>query len=184
MLKTNQTGRRSKPENAICFDQHRVIDLTVGLTVRKHLPAIVFTDAMGNYSVVVPTGIFDVEFRTRKASIVRDIVSMSVAVTGPTTLDASLSLLPMLVYADDPAFPGPQVVLPGSPQIFATIAIYNPNGITTGAFLDAEIEEPFGTDVNDLPLHTLSRMIEINLRERLGETDLPEPVAPVDGILS
>ncbi len=47
-----------------------------------------------------------------------------------------------------------------------------------------EIEEPFGTDVNDLPLSTLSRMIEINLRQTLGETELPPVLAPVDGVLS
>jgi putative membrane protein len=46
-----------------------------------------------------------------------------------------------------------------------------------------EIEDPFGTDVNDLPLSTLSRMIEINLRQALGETELPPPLAPVDGVL-
>lgn len=46
-----------------------------------------------------------------------------------------------------------------------------------------EIEEPFGTDVNDLPLHTLSRMIEINLRQTLGETEVPEVLQPVDGVL-
>lgn len=50
--------------------------------------------------------------------------------------------------------------------------------------LGDEIEDPFGTDANDLPLSQLSRMIEINLRERLGEPDLPEPVRPVDGVLS
>ncbi|MCA9656507.1 MAG: hypothetical protein H6712_04495 [Myxococcales bacterium] len=47
-----------------------------------------------------------------------------------------------------------------------------------------EIEEPFGTDVNDLPLSTLSRMIEINLRQTLGETEVPEVLRPVDGVLS
>ncbi len=46
-----------------------------------------------------------------------------------------------------------------------------------------EIEEPFGFDPNDLPLNGLSRMIEINLKERL-EDDLPEPHQPEDGILS
>lgn len=46
-----------------------------------------------------------------------------------------------------------------------------------------EIEDPFGTDDQDLPLTQLSTMIEINLRERLGDTDLPAPVQPVDGIL-
>jgi putative membrane protein len=41
-----------------------------------------------------------------------------------------------------------------------------------------EIEEPFGHDYNDLPLTTLSRMIEVNLRQMLGETELPKLLAP------
>ena len=41
-----------------------------------------------------------------------------------------------------------------------------------------EIEEPFGTDPNDLPLTALSRMIEVNLRQRLGEEDLPPLMKP------
>lgn len=41
-----------------------------------------------------------------------------------------------------------------------------------------EIEEPFGLDYNDLPLATLSRMIEVNLRQRLGETDVPPLLEP------
>lgn len=47
-----------------------------------------------------------------------------------------------------------------------------------------EIEDPFGHDANDLPLGQLSRMIEINLRDLIGETELPEPVTPKDGILN
>ncbi len=43
-----------------------------------------------------------------------------------------------------------------------------------------EIEEPFGLAVHHLPLTALCRTIEINLREALGETALPEPLAPVD----
>jgi putative membrane protein len=50
--------------------------------------------------------------------------------------------------------------------------------------LGDELEDPFGTDANDLPLSQLSRMIEINLRERLGETELPEPLRPVGGRLT
>ncbi len=46
--------------------------------------------------------------------------------------------------------------------------------------LGEEIEEPFGTLVNDLPLTAMCRMLEINLREALGETDLPPMVAPVN----
>lgn len=36
-----------------------------------------------------------------------------------------------------------------------------------------EIEDPFGTDINDLPLSSLSTMIEVNIRQRIGDTDLP-----------
>lgn len=47
-----------------------------------------------------------------------------------------------------------------------------------------EIEQPFGTDPNDLPLTALSRMIEVNIRQRLGETDLPPLEKPVRGVLN
>lgn len=47
-----------------------------------------------------------------------------------------------------------------------------------------EIEDPFGLDINDLPLSALSTMIEINLRQTVGETDVPEPLRPIDGVLS
>ena len=45
--------------------------------------------------------------------------------------------------------------------------------------LGDEIEEPFGLAPNDLPLETLCRTIEINLRETLGERQLPQPLLPV-----
>jgi len=40
-------------------------------------------------------------------------------------------------------------------------------------------ENPFEGLVNDIPMDALSRTIEIDLREMLGETELPPPVAPV-----
>lgn len=46
-----------------------------------------------------------------------------------------------------------------------------------------EIEQPFGTDPNDLPLSAISRMIEVNLRQRIGDTDIPPLLRPVDEIL-
>ena len=46
-----------------------------------------------------------------------------------------------------------------------------------------EIENPFGTDPNDLPLSALSTMIEVNLRQRLGETNLPPLHKPRGGVL-
>lgn len=46
--------------------------------------------------------------------------------------------------------------------------------------LGDEIEEPFGLDENDLPLDTLCRTIEINLRESIGDTVIPAALAPVN----
>lgn len=46
-----------------------------------------------------------------------------------------------------------------------------------------EVEEPFGTDPNDLPISALSRMIEVNLLQRLGDTTLPPLHKPVAEVL-
>lgn len=45
-----------------------------------------------------------------------------------------------------------------------------------------EIEQPFGLDLNDLPLSTISRAIEANLRVRIGE-EPPALFEPRDGVL-
>lgn len=44
-------------------------------------------------------------------------------------------------------------------------------------------EDPFENFINDVPMTALCRNIEIDLREMLGETELPPRVLPVDGIL-
>ena len=46
-----------------------------------------------------------------------------------------------------------------------------------------EIEQPFETDPNDLPLASISRNIEINLLEILKDPSRPEPIKPENGIL-
>ena len=50
--------------------------------------------------------------------------------------------------------------------------------------LGDEIEEPFGTDSNDLPLDAISRTIEINLRESLDDEHVPPPLVPVNYCLT
>lgn len=45
------------------------------------------------------------------------------------------------------------------------------------------IESPFENTINDTPMTAISRTIEINLRQMLGEKDLPPAVEPVDGFL-
>lgn len=49
--------------------------------------------------------------------------------------------------------------------------------------LSEELEEPFGLAANQLPLTALSRTIEINLLEALGETELPSNVTAKNGYL-
>lgn len=44
-------------------------------------------------------------------------------------------------------------------------------------------ENPFEGGPNDVPMTALARTIEIDLREMLGEVDVPEPITPVNHIL-
>ena len=46
-----------------------------------------------------------------------------------------------------------------------------------------EVEDPFGTEPNDLPLDTLCRNIEIDLLQMLGAEDVPEALRPQEDIL-
>ena len=41
-----------------------------------------------------------------------------------------------------------------------------------------ELEQPFGNEDNDLPLVALTRTIEVNLRQQLGESELPALLEP------
>ena len=44
-------------------------------------------------------------------------------------------------------------------------------------------EDPFENFVNDVPMSALCRTIEIDLRQMLGETETPEPIAAKNDIL-
>jgi len=50
--------------------------------------------------------------------------------------------------------------------------------------LGDELEEPFGTADNDLPLNALARTIEIDLLDGLDVRPLPEPLAPQGYVLN
>jgi len=47
----------------------------------------------------------------------------------------------------------------------------------------ADLENPFENSIHDVPLTAITRTIEINLREGLGQTDLPPPLKPRKGVL-
>lgn len=59
--------------------------------------------------------------------------------------------------------------------LFCAIVAYTFFGLDA---LSEELEEPFGLSANDLALTAMSRSVEINLLEILGETDLPETIKP------
>ena len=76
-----------------------------------------------------------------------------------------------VAFADGPGACVPVVVLVVSYAFF---------GIDT---VGDEIEQPFGTDPNDLPLSAISRTIEVNLRQRLDDKDIPPLLRPVNEVL-
>ena len=49
--------------------------------------------------------------------------------------------------------------------------------------LSEELEQPFGVLPNDLPSGALADLIEIHLRDALGQTDLPPLPVPRDCVL-
>lgn len=46
-------------------------------------------------------------------------------------------------------------------------------------YVGRHIENPFENAVNDVPMDYIARTIEIDLKELLGEQDLPQPVKPI-----
>ena len=71
-----------------------------------------------------------------------------------------------------------------------TVGIFTPFVVTIVAYaffgLDVvgdEIDMPFGDDPNDLPLRAITRAIEIDLRQCLGESEVPPMLEPVGGVL-
>jgi len=50
--------------------------------------------------------------------------------------------------------------------------------------LGADLKNPFEMKMNDTPMTALCRTIEIDLRQMLGEKDLPAPVEPEGGVLN
>ena len=49
--------------------------------------------------------------------------------------------------------------------------------------LGDQLEEPFGSEANDLPIDALVRTIEREMLSALGEGDLPPALAAVAGVL-
>ncbi len=70
------------------------------------------------------------------------------------------------------------------------LGISTPIGSTVIGFLflaldriGADLEDPFGSDVHDIPMEAITRIVEIDLLQSLGANDVPDPIAPRNGIL-
>ncbi len=73
----------------------------------------------------------------------------------------------------------------GSPMIWLTVPI---SVVISWIFWTMEAvgdssEDPFENFINDVPMTALCTTTEIDLRQMLGETDVPEPIKPVYDIL-
>jgi putative membrane protein len=71
-----------------------------------------------------------------------------------------------------------------------SLAWFTPLGSTVVGFMflalekmGRDLEDPFENCIYDIPITAITNTIEINLRQMLGETELPPPVQAIDGIL-
>ena len=72
----------------------------------------------------------------------------------------------------------------------ANLGLLTPIGSTMLGFIfqalekiGRDLEHPFSNSIHDVALTSICRTIEINLKQTLGETDLPAPIEPVHGVL-
>ena len=72
----------------------------------------------------------------------------------------------------------------------ASLRLLTPAGSTLVGFaflaldqIGRDLESPFDNRAHDIALTAITLTIETNLRQMLGEIEVPEPLAPVDGIL-
>jgi putative membrane protein len=72
----------------------------------------------------------------------------------------------------------------------ASLQLLTPVGSTCVGFIflaldqiGRDLEAPFENQPHDISLTAISRTVEINLRQMIGEKEVPEPLAPVDGVL-
>ena len=72
----------------------------------------------------------------------------------------------------------------------ASLRLLTPIGSTFVGFIfmaldkiGRDLETPFENRPHDISLTAISRTIEINLKQMIGENEVPKPLTPVDGIL-
>ena len=73
-----------------------------------------------------------------------------------------------------------QVTAASEPSTFSTFVSFAFIVLDT---IGRDIETPFANTVHDTPMTSLTRVIEIDLRQHLGELDIPAEVHPVAGFM-
>lgn len=81
-----------------------------------------------------------------------------------------------------------EAVWPSPSELLFTVPYLASTSLIAWIFLWMErigdaSEDPFERSFNDVPMNALCRTIERDLRQLLGETELPDPEVPIDGTL-
>ena len=74
-----------------------------------------------------------------------------------------------------------ETAVPAIPVVFSSVLVTWVFSTMEG--IGDSSEDPFERSMNDVPMNALCRTIEIDLRQLLGETDLPPREEPIDDIL-
>ena len=75
-------------------------------------------------------------------------------------------------------------------SLVINLGLLTPVGSTVISFaffaldqIGRDLEDPFENTIHDMPMSAITRMIEIDMRQMLGEAEVPPPLQPVGGVL-
>ena len=108
------------------------------------------SNALGQYSIIVPTGTFNVRIRTRKGSLSQEKLITNVSIPANTVLNVGLDQVPIFVYALSAAPTEVQTITVGQP-IFLHVALYNPGFFPVSAVIDVTWIDPSGASTSFFP---------------------------------
>ncbi len=164
--------------------RHLPDELKAGLAASRFRPEFVIRQ-MGAVlaRLRAENRISDIEFKLLDASLLRMVDAFTACeriLTTPVPFGYTL-LLHRTAYIFCFLLPfGFADILGWATPLAAGLVAYTFFGLDA---IGDELEEPFGTLPNDLPIFAMTRTIEVTLLEGLGETDLPPALQPVDYVL-
>jgi hypothetical protein len=136
LLSGTLTAYDSKPEAAADID---IISPTTGLELVTPSDD---TDALGRYSVVIPTGTWNVRYQPGKTSLSRVETVTSIVVSAARTLNRRLTLVPIGTYFATSGTP----TIPNGTSIPAILAFVNPTTQTQATKGSIVFIDPLGKE--------------------------------------